>query len=184
MWSTVVKAGVSKQPNTGTLRSKRAQRRQEGIVGTSTESSITAVTTKLVSVFATRFTPSLEADALSTYLSESLGTPVTCRKIDSPQSGYSSFHITAECKDIAVMFNPQLWPAGVYVRRYFEARRNRASDDGVAPRSGGGAYPHPLKNLTTHESPLGGQSMTSDQETQGTTTTGVGSTPQDPMPLS
>ena len=27
------------------------------------------------------------------------------------------------------MYNPGLWPAGIFVRRYFEARRPRANND-------------------------------------------------------
>lgn len=82
------------------------------------------VTTKLVSLFVTRFDPALEADTLREYLIGKLNNAsVTCKKIATMQSRYSSFHVTAECNDIAVMYNPDLWPAGTYIRRYYELRK-------------------------------------------------------------
>lgn len=83
------------------------------------------IKTKLVSVFATRFSPDLDAKTLCDYLTEKLGKTVTCRKIDSTRNRFSSFHVTAECNEVTDMYEPQLWPEGIYVRRYFEARKPR-----------------------------------------------------------
>ena len=86
------------------------------------------VKTKLVSVFASRFSPNLDADTLRKYLSEKLcNNSVSCRKIDSSRNRFSSFYITAQCNEVADMYDPQLWPAGTYVRRYYEARRPRVN---------------------------------------------------------
>ena len=52
---------------------------------------------------------------------------MTCRKIDSSLNRFSSFHITAECNEVTDIYNPQLWPAGTNVCRYYEARRPRAN---------------------------------------------------------
>lgn len=103
----------------------RRERKQIGIVGTGDGSNIKVVKTKLVSVFATRFAPDLEADTLSNYLSKKLGRSVKCRKIVSSRNRFSSFHASAECNEVKDMYDPQLWPAGVYVRRYYEARLPR-----------------------------------------------------------
>ncbi|KAL7387451.1 hypothetical protein ABVT39_023677 [Epinephelus coioides] len=101
-------------------RSKREQCKG-GIIGTGTASNITVVKTKLVSVFASRFSPDLDADTLCAYFTEKLGKSVTCRKIDSTHNRFSSFHITAECNEVA---DPQLWLSGVYVRRCFRLKIN------------------------------------------------------------
>lgn len=37
--------------------------------------------------------------------------------------------MTAECKDVAEMYNPEIWPVGSYVRRFYEPRR-RTIDSG------------------------------------------------------
>ena len=82
-WSSVVERGRRKSP-AGTkpnsakqqkpgavqARSKRDQQKKKGIIGTGKSSNITVVKTKLVSVFATRFSPNLEAETLCAYMSE------------------------------------------------------------------------------------------------------------------
>ena len=124
-WSVVVKEGRKKSGSLKVTAPPKPHNKQRnvGIIGTGTESSIGVVTTKLVNVFATRFSPTLDADTLRDYLTGKLeNETVTCRKIESTRSRYGSFHVTAECNNVADMYDPKLWPAGTYVRRYYEAR--------------------------------------------------------------
>ena len=93
------------------------------IVGTSLVSTIRTVKTKLVSVFATKFAPELDAETLSVYLKEKLDREVTCVKIDNDRSRFGSFKVTAECDNIGDMYSPELWPEGAFVRRYYEPRK-------------------------------------------------------------
>lgn len=69
-----------------------------------------------------KFDLNLNTDTLSVYLKKKLGWEVNCRKIDSMRSRYSSFCVTAECNDVVEMCDPQLWPAGYYIWRYYEPR--------------------------------------------------------------
>lgn len=121
MWSTVAKchrphsAATLGRPKPRLNRPQQREKRS-GIVGTGPGSSIRTVRTKMVSVFATRFAPELEADTLSLYLRKKLGREVTCTKIDSSQSRYSSFKVVAECDDVKDMYDPALWPEGAFVR--------------------------------------------------------------------
>lgn len=39
---------------------------------------------------------------------------------------------TAEYNEVADMYNPQLWPAGIYVHRYYKARKPRATNGSEA----------------------------------------------------
>lgn len=98
----------------------KRERKKTGIIGTGTASIKQAVKTKMVSVFATKFDLSLDAATLSDYLKVKLGREVMCRKIESAHSRFSSFQVTAECNEVAEMYDPQLWPAGSFVRRYYE----------------------------------------------------------------
>ena len=84
----------------------------------------------MVSVFATKFDLSLEADILGLYLKEKLGREVKCRKIESAQSRFSSFCVTAECNSVEEMYDPDLWPTGCFVRRYYEPRQPRSAAAG------------------------------------------------------
>lgn len=157
-WSTVLKEGkrkpkkpqnVSVQPDPGGMQTRvRREQRKMGIIGTGTVSQIPAIKTKLVSVFATRFPPELDAKILCDYLIEKLVRSVTCRKIDSTRNRFSSFHVTAECNEVADMYDPQLWPEGIYVRRYFEARRPRDNCDSSTSGSVGEAGPQRQCSLT------------------------------------
>ncbi|KAJ8389659.1 hypothetical protein AAFF_G00115350 [Aldrovandia affinis] len=61
-------------------------------------------------------------------------------KIETAQSRFSSFCVTAECNDVAEMYDPQLWPAGSFVRRFYEPRRPRGAIGGP---SGPEGYPRP-----------------------------------------
>lgn len=134
-WSVVVKEGRKKSGSLKVTVPRKSHNKQShlkrgqrnvGIIGTGTESNIGVVKTKLVNVFATRFSPTLDADTLRGYLSEKLENGiVTCRKIETVHSRYGSFHITAECNNVADIYNPKLWPDGTYVRRYYEARGSK-----------------------------------------------------------
>ncbi|KAL7388196.1 hypothetical protein ABVT39_008672 [Epinephelus coioides] len=46
------------------------------------------------------------------------------------KSRFSSFCVTAECNNVAEMYDPHLWPAGSFVRRYFEPRQPRGAGGG------------------------------------------------------
>ncbi len=36
-------------------------------------------------------------------------------------------YVTAECEDPKVMYDPEIWPTGAYIRRYYEPRRQRGT---------------------------------------------------------
>lgn len=128
-YSTVVRRGrrqqagrlIQLQPKPR-LNSARREK-NSGIVGTSVCGPLRAIKTKLVSVFASRFSPDVNSDALTCYLKDKLHRDVACQKIDSVQRRYSSFKITAECENVEEMYDPELWPDGIYVRRFYEARK-------------------------------------------------------------
>ena len=85
-----------------------------------------------MSVFATKFSPDLDIETLTRYMKDKLGRDVTCQKIEIIQSRFSSFKITAECKEVDEMYNPELWPEGTFVRRFYEARKPKST---VGPMS-------------------------------------------------
>lgn len=76
----------------------------------------------------------MDANTLSEYLKTKLDQEVTCRKIETTQRRFSSFCVTAECNDVAEIYDPQLWPAGSFVRCYYEPRHPRGADGGPAAR--------------------------------------------------
>ncbi len=133
-WTRVVKEGRRLKHDTGksTMSSKprlnpSREKKTTGIVGTCAGGSIQAITTKSVSVFATRFSPDLEPATLAIYLKEKLGRDVICEKVNTVHARFGSFKVTALCREVGEMYEPQLWPEGTFVRRFFEARKPRAA---------------------------------------------------------
>lgn len=146
-WSRVLKHGKRKQRSgkqfTAAVQNKNnnppREKKTYGIVGTGAVGNIHAVTTKLVSVFVTKLAPDLDSETLASYLKEQLSRDVMCQKIGTEYTRYSSFKVTAECKEVAEMYAPQLWPEGTYVRRFYENRKPRVK----APLDTGMSAPEP-----------------------------------------
>ena len=129
----VTEKSAHRRPTPHTVKTPaRHLRKKTGIIGTGVGSNILAVKTKLVRVFATKFDLSVDANTLRDYLKMKLGREVTCKKVETTQSRFNSFCVAAECNDVAELYDPQLWPAGSFVRRYYEPRRPRAADRGSA----------------------------------------------------
>ncbi len=103
------------------------EQRELSLRYTSAGGNIRTVNTKLVSVFATKFTPDLDADTLSNYLIDKLHREVTCLKINTAHGRFSSFKISAECNDVKELYDPGLWTEGAFVRRFYEVRKPRAT---------------------------------------------------------
>ena len=123
-------------PNRSTRLEPTRPTRGKTVVGTNKGGHIQAVTTRQLSVFASRFPPELEAEELAAYLGELL-QGVTCEKITTEQKRYSSFKVTAICEKVSDIYNEKLWPDGVHVRRYFEARKP-AGKNATLPKGGDG----------------------------------------------
>ncbi|CAM4574518.1 unnamed protein product [Leuciscus chuanchicus] len=135
-WSLVVKQARKKRVESQTAPVKQctdkpARRRPKPVIGTSVQSNIKVVRTKQVSVFATKFSPDLHAELLSAYLKENLSRDVHCERIETVNTRYSSFKVTVECEDVAMVYNPELWPEGSVVRRYYEPRKVRVKGSNV-----------------------------------------------------
>ena len=129
MWSRVVKKGKQKRSEDyqqGSSTGKSVVGRKKAgktIVGTGDAGDIKMITTKRVSVFATRFSPDIGTELLRAHLENKLGRGVSCERIVTVNSRYTSFKISAECKDVGDMYDPELWPEGAYVRRFYEPRK-------------------------------------------------------------
>ncbi|KAK7903927.1 hypothetical protein WMY93_016534 [Mugilogobius chulae] len=46
-----------------------------------------------------------------------------CERIATGNTRCSSFKVSVECEDVSEVYNPELWPEGSLVRRYYEPRR-------------------------------------------------------------
>ena len=88
VWSAVLKRGRCKRTESCNVLMKRhtgnpARKRSKPVVGTGVQGNIKVVQTKMVSVFATKFSPDLGAGTLANYLKDKLGRDVLCERIDT-----------------------------------------------------------------------------------------------------
>lgn len=54
---------------------------------------------------------------------------------------YGSLKVSAECNEVSEMYNPEIWPEGAFVRRYYEPRRAGVIGSNTAPTAGGMSVP-------------------------------------------
>ena len=132
LWTQVVRRGGKRkapyiEPNSSQAQKQPQERphpkKKPGIVGTATVGKIQAVKTKKVNVFATRFDPDLDSTILQECLKERLNDSVKCRKIERENARFSSFQVTALCNEVNELYAPDIWPDGIFVRRYYEPRK-------------------------------------------------------------
>ena len=83
---------------------------------------MSAVNTRMVQVFATNFKPDVEADELAQYLENKLSRKVGCVKLGS-NPRQASFHVKVECEKVEEVYGPELWPKGIFVRRFRPTQR-------------------------------------------------------------
>lgn len=142
-WSGVVKRGRPRKNHPGGQIAvgggKPARKTPKPIVGTGARGNISVIRTKLVSVFATKFSPDLNAETLAKYLSGQMGRSVNCQRIATAGNRYGSFKVTAECNEINEMYNPEIWPEGSLVRRYYEPRKAAGVATSARPLSDSGS---------------------------------------------
>ena len=43
----------------------------------------------------------------------------TCTKLKSKHDSYASFKVEVMCQNISDFYSPDKWPAGIYLRRFF-----------------------------------------------------------------
>lgn len=73
----------------------------------------------------------MDEQTLKEYLQAQLNRDVVCEKITSTvNSRFASFKVIAVCNDVSEMYNPEIWPVGAYVRRFYE-QRSRTGVNGV-----------------------------------------------------
>ena len=143
-WNVVVSKNTQKQAKKAAkdTPSSNPTPKKRPIIGKATDTGITAVKKlRYANVFASRFDPGVEANALKTYLEGKLNFTIdTCEKLQSryPQS-YSSFNITSKCEDPSVFMSSDLWPEDSYVRWF---RPKKATPGRLATIAKDNTTPH------------------------------------------
>ena len=91
------------------------------IIGSNHNTQFNAVQGK-ISVFTTRWNRDINPKSVSEYLSRRLKTNVDCVNLNLKSTAYVSMKITAVTNNRNIFFNPELWPNGVVVTKFFQPR--------------------------------------------------------------
>ena len=85
-------------------------------------SNLKVLNGRRTSIFLTRLDPGTLPDDIVKFAKGSLELDVKCEKLVTKFDTYASFRVDCICKDPAVLYNPDSWPAGVLVRKYYVKR--------------------------------------------------------------
>ena len=91
-------------------------------------------------MFATRYGPNVDISYVKSDLEVKLKITtgkdhiVNVERVRSRFDSYSSFKITCMCDDISVLYNPSIWPKGIFVKRWVDHRNSRDSITGTSPQ--------------------------------------------------
>lgn len=96
------------------------------LVGTQKTNTLNVVPKiKFSHLHVTRLSPDTTVDELKNYFQQHK-QDVTCEKLNSKQPEvYSSFKVTLPAEVLDIVLNPEFWPVGVAVNRFFPKRRQQ-----------------------------------------------------------
>jgi hypothetical protein len=80
---------------------------------------------KNVHLHVSRLSPDTEAEKLQAYLRPFVISISSCEKLKSKRPEvYSSFRISLPASELEKVMDPQIWPQGISINRYFFPKRN------------------------------------------------------------
>ena len=111
-----------------TLNSKRQ------VIGNNNNTEFKAVLGK-TSAFTTRWPNDTDPKKVEEYLCRKLNTNIECNNLNLKSKAYISLKITAHTNNRDILIDPNLWPAGVVVTRFFQPRSNKPTNSktGLVP---------------------------------------------------
>lgn len=110
------------------VRNKKKRRISKPIIGTSTLNSpdashgLRGITTRYVSLFVSRLHHETSTEDMITYTKNKFNLDVKCEKIDTLYKTHASFKVEFISEKSDILYMPEMWPAGVLVRKFYKAR--------------------------------------------------------------
>lgn len=94
-----------------------------GFTGSNPQTSNIKAVSKMAEIFISRLHPSTTSDQIKTYLGPEF-PEIQCESIESkhPET-YSSFKITINSNNFTHLMNPDKWPNGVFINKFFRKRK-------------------------------------------------------------
>ena len=102
-----------------------ATRSRKFIVGKSSESSELRSSKKQAQLFTSHWGLDTTPVKILGWLKSQLDIEYQCDEVPTKASYYKCFKVTALCDDPEFFYSPDIWPAGVFVRKFYVQRENK-----------------------------------------------------------
>ena len=100
-------------------RKRPARAKPKAVIGTKCGVSLKARSGRFVCVFVTRLDPSTSPEELESFMMDSHKLAAKCTQLTTKHDSYASYKVEVMCDNVAELYNPEKWPAGVYLRKFF-----------------------------------------------------------------
>ena len=100
-------------------RTRPSSLKTKAVIGTMGSSTVKAKTGRYVAVFVSRLLPETTAEEMEAFVQDTHHLSSKCVKLDTKHHSYASFKVEVTCDTIPDMYDPEKWPVGAYVRRYY-----------------------------------------------------------------
>lgn len=80
-------------------------------------------------IFVSRLAPTVTCSDITGHLKVELGGDIMCEELQTKYPGYKSFKIGVPVSKSDIVYNPELWPEGVLVTKFFFSKNQRSDKD-------------------------------------------------------
>ena len=100
-------------------RKRPARAKPKAVIGTKCGVSLKARSGRFVCVFVSRLDPSTSPEELESFMMDSHKLAAKCTQLTTKHDSYASYKVEVMCDNVAELYNPEKWPAAVYLRKFF-----------------------------------------------------------------
>ena len=102
---------------------RKRRKRQNVLTGKATNNiSLKGAPETSRDIFVYRVDQSTTVDQIQSHISENGIAPVSCVCVSNPDAKFKSFKISVPVSQCNTMFNPDIWPAGIRVRKFYHPK--------------------------------------------------------------
>ena len=101
------------------VKRKRTATKPKAVIGTKCATTLKAKAGRFTAVFVSRLDPDTTEDDMERYVRETHNLKSTCSQLRSKHDSYASFKVEVFCQNLSDFYSPDKWPAGIYLRRFF-----------------------------------------------------------------
>ena len=100
-------------------RTRPPSLKTKAVIGTMGSSTVKAKTGRYVAVFVSRLLPETTAEDMEAFVQETHHLSSKCVKLEAKHQSCASFKVEVTCDNAPDIYDPEMWPVGAYIRRYY-----------------------------------------------------------------